>query len=46
MKNINYGKKEKIFRELNLLLKRNDYLKGEVYDEERDEVVEDEGDNE
>jgi hypothetical protein len=39
-------KAKEIFRELNLLLKRNDYLKGEVYGEERDEVVEDEGDNE
>jgi hypothetical protein len=34
-------KAKEIFRELNLLLKRNDYLKSEIYGEGSDEVVED-----
>ena len=35
-----------LFRELNLLLKRNDYLKESVYGEDKDEVVSEEGDSE
>jgi hypothetical protein len=31
-----------LFRDLNLLLKRNDYLKTSVFGESRDEVIEDE----
>lgn len=48
---IHYAKKKSayrfIFRKLNMLLNRNDYLKTSVYGEDKDELVsEDEGDNE
>lgn len=35
-----------LFRKLNLLLKRNDYLKSSVYGEEQDEIVEEDEEDE
>ena len=48
-KNIYYAKKKhahrNLFRKLNLLLKRNDYLKESVYGEDKDELVSSEDDD-
>ena len=47
---IHYAKKKSayrnIFRKLNILLKRNDYLKSSVYGEDRDELAQEEGEGE
>ena len=34
-----------IFRKLNILLKRNDYLKSSVYGEDKDELAQEEGED-
>jgi len=46
---IHYSKKKSayrnIFRKLNILLKRNDYLKSSVYGEDKDELAQEEGED-
>ena len=46
---IHYAKKKSayrnIFRKLNILLKRNDYLKSSVYGEDKDELAQEEGED-
>ena len=46
---IHYAKKKSayrnIFRKLNILLKRNDYLKSSVYGEDKDEFAQEEGED-